>query len=190
MSEDIAEMTHGADKRVALLIAILALLLFLSEAGGKSAQHHSTEANIKSSDTWAMYQAKRIRTTQLDSTAKLVDLVAPTIADTNAQAAMKKQSEDWKATVVRYETEPKDGLKDIAKTANELSHERDYYNVRFEHFEFASGLLQLAIVIASASIITGIAALVWLSGALGLGGAALLILGHFAPNLLTVFGAH
>lgn len=190
MSEDIAEMTHGADKRVALLIAILALLLFFSEAGGKSAQHHSTEANIKSSDTWAMYQAKRIRSTQLDSSAKSLDLTIATVTDSAAQAAIKKQSDTWKATVERYENEPKDGLKDLAKTAEELAHERDLYNVKFEHYELASGLLQLAIVIASASIITGIAALVWLSGALGVGGAALLVLGSFAPNVLTFLGSH
>lgn len=190
MSEDIHEMTHGADKRVALLIAVLALLLFLSEAGGKSAQHHSTEYNIESSDLWNFYQAKRIRSTILDTNARVLDLGQTVMADDAIKAAMKKQSDDWKATVARYKTEPGEGLEELSAKAKHAAEKRDYQNLRFEHFEYGSGLLQLAIVIASASIITGVAVLVYLSGILGLGGALLLAFGHLAPMALPIFGAH
>ena len=44
---------------VALIIAVLALMLALAEAGAKNAQHLSTEKNIKSSDLFNFYQAKR-----------------------------------------------------------------------------------------------------------------------------------
>jgi len=190
MSEDIHEMTHGADKRVALLIAVLALLLFLSEAGGKSAQHHSTEANIESSDLWNFYQAKRIRSTILDTNARVLDLGQTVMGDDAVKAAMKKQSDDWKATVARYKTEPGEGLDELMAKAKHAAEVRDRQNLRFEHFELASGLLQLAIVIASASIITGVAVLVYLSGLLGVGGAVLWGLGHLAPTLLPTLGGH
>lgn len=191
MSEDVHEMTHGvADKRVALLITILALFLFLSEAGGKSAQHHSTESNIEQSDLWNFYQAKRIRATLLDSNAKQLDLTQQAVTDPAIKAAMQKQSDDWKATAKRYETEPKDGLKDLMERAKHAAEVRDHHNLQFQHYEFASGLLQLAIVIASASIITGIGALIFLSGALGLGGATLMVLGFAAPNVLSFLGGH
>ena len=42
-----------------------------------------------------------------------------------------------------------------------------------EHFEYASGALQIAIVLASASIITGVATLAWVAGVLGVIGAVL-----------------
>ena len=190
MAEDIAEMTHGADKRVALLIAILALLLFLSEAGGKSAQHHSTEANIESSDLYNFYQAKRIRTTLLDVTSKQLDLNALLTADASIKDAMAKQSNDWKATAKRYESEPKEGMKELLERAKHAVEVRNRHNVQFEHYELASGLLQLAIVIASASIITGIAILIYLSGVLGLAGAAFMAFGFFAPTLLGFMGGH
>ena len=190
MSEDIHELTHGADKRVALLITVLALFLFLSEAGGKSAQHHSTEANIESSDTWNFYQAKRIRATLLDSNAKQLDLTAMVATDPAVKEAIKKQSDDWKATAKRYETEPKDGLKELMEMAKHKAEMRDHHNLQFQHYELASGLLQLAIVIASASIITGIGTLIYFSGLLGLGGAVLMGLGFFAPTVLSFLGGH
>ncbi len=190
MSEDIAEMTHGADKRVALLIAILALLLFLSEAGGKSAQHHSTEANIESSNLYSFYQAKKIRATLLESNASQLDLSALAASDAKVIEAMKKQADDWRATAKRYEVEPKDGMKELLAKAKETTEDRDLNNKRLYHYELASGLLQLAIVIASASIITGISLLIGLSGLMGLAGAALMGFGFFAPNVLKIFGGH
>ena len=43
-------------------------------------------------------------------------------------------------------------------------------------------------VLASAAIITGAAALAWIAGGLGLIGAALLAFGHLGPMLLPFFG--
>ena len=65
---------------------------------------------------------------------------------------------------------------------------RELSNHRLEHYEYASGLLQIAIVLASAAIITGIAALIWASIALGAVGAALMGFGYFAPAALTFLG--
>ncbi len=190
MSEDIHEMTHGADKHVALLIALLALLLFFSEAGGKIAQHHSTESNIEHSDTYNFYQAKKIRATMLESNAQQLDLSMLAISDPKIIDAIKKQSDEWKITAKRYVDEPKDGMTALQVKADNAGKSRDLYNKRLEHYELASGLAQIAIVIASASIITGIAALVWLSGLLGMGGVTLLGFGYFAPEVLKFFGGH
>ena len=190
MSEDIHEMTHGANKSVALLIAILALFLFFGETLGKVAQHHSTEDNIAASNLNNFYQAKNIRATQLKSSATQLDLSTLTITDEKALDAIKKQSEEWKATANRYQTEPEEGMKDLRIRADEKTKSRDLYNKRLQHYELASGLLQLAIVIASASIITGISMLVLLSGLMGIGGATLMYFGFFAPDVLKFLGGH
>ena len=54
--------------------------------------------------------------------------------------------------------------------------------------ELGSGLAQIAVVLASAAIITGISALIWFSAAMGVIGAALLAFGFFAPTVLTFIG--
>ena len=46
---ELAVEAKEKDRAVALIIAILALLLALSEAGAKKAQHISTEKNIEAS---------------------------------------------------------------------------------------------------------------------------------------------
>jgi Domain of unknown function (DUF4337) len=51
------------NKKVALLIAIMALFLSLSEMLGKSANTEAITLNIKVSDTWNFFQAKNIRRT-------------------------------------------------------------------------------------------------------------------------------
>ena len=71
MSEqELEEATEAKDKRVALLIAFLALFLALAEAGAKNAEHRSTEQNIEASDLFNFYQARKIRQTVIDASAK------------------------------------------------------------------------------------------------------------------------
>ena len=57
---------------------------------------------------------------------------------------------------------------------------------KYHHYEIASAAFQVGIVLASATVITGILALAWLAGGLGIIGLALLALGLFAPHVLTI----
>jgi hypothetical protein len=61
-------------------------------------------------------------------------------------------------------------------------------NRRLEHFEYASGALQIAIVLASAAIITGVSILAWVAAGLGVIGAVLMAFGYFAPTVLSFLG--
>jgi len=93
--------------------------------------------------------------------------------------------------VARYEKDPKkpeDSLDAIQDRAKEASEARELANRRLGHYELGSGLTQIAIVLATATITTEITALVWLSVALGAIGAALLAFGFFAPTLLPLIG--
>jgi hypothetical protein len=51
----------------------------------------------------------------------------------------------------------------------------------------ASAALQIAIVLASAEIITGVAALAWISGGLGVVGLVFSLIGFFAPTAIHLF---
>ena len=176
------------DRTVALIIAILALLLALAEAGAKNAQHLSTEKNIESSDLFNFYQAKRIRSTVVETASEMLEAQKAGLADPKAQEAVDKQIADFKAAVVRFDKDPKkpeDSLDAIQERAKAAAEARELANHRLEHYELGSGLTQIAIVLASASIITGIAVLMWLSVGLGAIGAILLAFGFFAPTALS-----
>ena len=58
-----AEHASGSNKKIALLIAVIALCLALSETLGKGAQTESISKNVEASNLWAFFQAKSIRRT-------------------------------------------------------------------------------------------------------------------------------
>lgn len=188
MAEALEDAVEAKDKRVALIIAILALFLALSEAGAKNAQHRSTEQNIEASDLYNFYQAKKLRTSLVENDAVQMEINRQAVSDPKVQEAMDKQIASWKAMASRYQTEKPDGMEAILERAKELTSGRELSNRRLEHYEYASGLLQIAIVLASAAIITGIVTLMWASIGLGVVGAALMAFGYLAPTVLTFFG--
>ena len=182
------EHSQYFNRRIALLIAVLALFLSFSETLGKSAQTEAIDANVKSSDTWAFFQAKDIRRTTLNTAADQTALLAANMADPTAKAAIDKQIEAWRATAARYESDPKtgEGRKELAARAKEQEEERELALAKYHHYELASAAFQIGIVLASAAVITGIAGLAWFGGALGILGLALLALGLFAPHAVHV----
>ncbi|RZK81498.1 MAG: DUF4337 family protein, partial [Methylobacterium sp.] len=48
----------GSNKRVALLISVLALFLAFSETLGKAAQTDAIGANVEAANQWAFFQAR------------------------------------------------------------------------------------------------------------------------------------
>ena len=178
------EHSQYFNRRIALLIAVLALFLSFSETLGKSAQTEAIDANVKSSDTWGFFQAKDIRRTTLNTAADQTALLAANVADPTAKVAIDKQIEAWRATAARYESDPKtgEGRKELAERAKQQEEERDLAMARYHHYELASAAFQVGIVLASAAVITGALALAWLGGALGILGLALTALGLFAPH--------
>lgn len=177
------DITQGSNKIIALLIALLALALAFSEALGNNAKTESLAANVEASNLWAYYQAKTIRRTTLQAFAEEMEIALLTISDPTAKTAMQKQIDRWKATADRYESDPKenDGRKELFARAKEQEKKRDLNHAKDEWFEFSSAAFQIAIVLASAVIITGVAALVWLVGGFGLAGLVLMSVGYFFP---------
>jgi hypothetical protein len=180
------ETPEGGNKRIALLIALLALMLAFSEIGGKNAEQEAVAKNIEASNLWAFFQAKTIRGTTVRTAAEAMEVELAGITDEAARQRLGKRIESWKQTVARYDSEPEtnEGRKELAARAKAAEHERDNYKARNENFEIASGLLQIGIVVASASIITGVAALAFVGGGLGAFALAFMGLALLAPHLL------
>jgi Domain of unknown function (DUF4337) len=182
-----AEHAAGFNKRIALLIAVLALFLSFSETLGKSAQTEAIDANVKSTDTWAFFQAKDIRKTVLNAAADETTLLAAGMTDPAAKAAIDKQIAAWRKTAARYESDPKtgEGRRELSLRAKQEEATHELAMAKYHHYELASAAFQIGIVLASAAVITGIVALAWFAGALGLAGLAVLALGLFAPHAVT-----
>uniref|UniRef100_Q07UY7 DUF4337 domain-containing protein n=1 Tax=Rhodopseudomonas palustris (strain BisA53) TaxID=316055 RepID=Q07UY7_RHOP5 len=180
-----AEHASGSNKSIALLISVIALFLAFSETLGKGAQTLALSKNVEASNLWAFFQAKSIRRTVVQATsehAKLSLGIAP--PDEAAKAALQKQIDDWQKTAQRYRSEPEtgEGSEQLAERAKHAEHDRDLAMARYHHYEVASAAFQIGIVLASATIITGMIALAWISGLLAVTGLAFTAIGLFAPH--------
>jgi hypothetical protein len=185
-----AEHASGENKKIALLIAVLALFLAISETLGKGAQTESISKNVEASNLWAFFQAKSIRRTVVQTAADQGKLTLGSTTDDAMKAAVQKQIDDWQKTAARYRSEPEtgEGTEQLAEKAKEAEHERDEATAKYHHFELASAAFQIGIVLASATIITGMLPLAWVAGLLTLAGLGMTVLGAFAPHLLHLHG--
>jgi hypothetical protein len=180
-----AEHAAHSNRRIALLIAVIALGLAFAETLGKSAQTVGIELNIKASDTWNFFQAKTIRQTSLRIAADSLAQQLPIVANDEAKAAMTKQIGTWRATATRYESDPKekDGRKELMAQARQYEHDRDIALSRYHNYELSSAAYQIGIVLASAAVITGMVALAYGAAALGIIGLILTGIGLLSPDL-------
>ncbi|MFZ1574477.1 MAG: DUF4337 domain-containing protein [Chromatiaceae bacterium] len=168
-----------------MLISLLAALLAIAEMGGKSAQNASVIANIEASNLWGFFQAKSIRMTLMQTQAEALARQPPQANPEQAQA-VDQQIQKWRATADRYDSEPEtgEGRKELSVKAKAAEDRRDRALAVYHLFEFGSAAFQLTIVLASASVVTGVMALVWLGGGLGMVGTIFSCLAWFAPTLL------
>ena len=186
---DHIEHASHSNKKIALLIAVLALFLAFSETLGKSAQTAAIDFNVQSSDLWAFYQAKHIRQAILNVAAQQMQIETDRVTDPAVKTRVAKLIADWKKTVARYESDPAsmEGRKELADKAKTAEHKRDLAMARYHHYELASAAFQIGIVLASAEVITGMMALAYLSGLLGIVGLGFTALGLWAPHAVHLF---
>ena len=183
-AEHAEHAAHSGNKKIALMISVLALFLAFSETLGKSAQTEGISLNIKASDTWNFFQAKTIRQTAIRTAAEGLSVQSATVADPQAKSAIDRQVEAWKATVTRYDSDPKekDGRKELRAQAEHYEHERDTQLARYHHYEVASAAFQIGIVLASATIITGMVILAWFAGGAAVLGLVFMAIGLWFPH--------
>ena len=165
--ETIHEHSSHSDpwaRRVAILVSILAAVLAMSEIGGKAAQNAYLTHHIALSNNWAFYQAKNLRAVVRTSEADLLASL-PNAADPAVQTRIK-EANDYAA---RMHDDPKqgEGMKQLAATAQEQQDARDEAEHRYHNYEYVVGALEIAIVLASVSIVTRMRALTFGAAAIG-----------------------
>jgi hypothetical protein len=181
-----AEHASASNKKVALLIAVIALFLALSETLGKGAQTEALSRNVEASNLWAFFQAKTIRRTVVQTAAEQARLTPDAALGDPQKAALAKQVDDWVKAAARYRSEPEtnEGSEQLAARAKHAEHARDVALAKYHQYEIASAAFQIAIVLASATIITGMMALAGASILLAAVGIVFAALGAFAPFAL------
>jgi hypothetical protein len=179
-----AEHHRTGSKKIALLIAILALCLAVSETFSKNAQTTTLTQNIEAANLWAFFQSKTIRITTIATQADAMETMLPQVADAAVKQAMQAQIGKWRKDAERYDSEPHDGRKDLSERATQAEKRADRAEARHHSYELSSAAFQIAIVLSSAAIITGMMVLAVAAGALGAVGVIITGLGFFAPHLL------
>lgn len=184
-----AEHAAGHNKQIALVIAVLALFLALSETLGKSAQTLALSSNVEASNLWSFFQAKNGRMTVVKTAAENRSLDLEAVSDPAQKAAIEKQIDAWTKAAARWDDEPAtgEGRKQLAERAKAAEHDRDLAMSRYHHYEVASAAFQIGIVLCSAAVITGMALLAFIAGGLGLVGLAFTAIGFFAPHAVHLF---
>jgi hypothetical protein len=188
-------LVEGDNKKIAILISVLALFLAISETLGKSAQTDALGSNVEASNLWAFYQAKTIRKTTMETAAEQMDVDLQLAKDPAVKEILAKRIGEWRDRAGRYESEPKpnnkgEGRKELMARALAAETKRDVSLAKYHNFEFGSAAFQIAIVLASSYLITGVIYLLWGAGGVGALGLLFTVLGVVAPNALSFLGAH
>ncbi len=123
---------------IPVFIAILAAVLALVSMADGDANERSMQAHIEASNQFAYFQAKNIRMTD----SQIANAILTTTGNTELAA-------EWKAKAERYKSEKVEILK-----AAKIEQKKQYVAQRQgDYFAVAVSLLQIAIVLASASLI-------------------------------------
>ncbi|HXX56663.1 MAG TPA: DUF4337 domain-containing protein [Thermodesulfovibrionales bacterium] len=139
-------------RRVALTTAVFAVLLAVTSLGGNHAMKEMLLAQQQSSDQWAFYQSKVVREHlyRLQKSRLETDILERGRAmNPEVRKQFEAMLKNLKEEEVRYNSEKKK----IEEDAKELERERDKNRSKDPYFDYAEVFLQIAIVMASISIL-------------------------------------
>jgi hypothetical protein len=165
-----AHLVRNAAVLVAILAAFLAVATFLSE----TAMTHVITGETRAADAGARLEANDVKTTVAENDAALLRAVGT--GDAAEHTAGEKAAQIEEELVAEYG--PID--KELEHEVHAEEHERDHAEKQHKLFEFSSVILQIAIVLASISIIARSAWLLRGGGAVGIGALGLLVAGLLA----------
>jgi hypothetical protein len=124
------------------VIVVFAALLAINTYMGGSNSSKVLNNTIDANNTWAFYQAKSIKQTLAEGQLE--------------NAKDPKKIRELAAKIERYESDPKtgEGKKELMAKARKLEEERAVAKQRSPWYTYAGSLLQIAIVLLTASILS------------------------------------
>jgi hypothetical protein len=157
-----SEREANIKDRAGWVITVLAALLAINTLMGGSNSSRILNNTIDANNTWAFYQAKSIKGTLAEMA--LDDAVRAN--DTAKQTALQ-------AKIDRYESDPStgEGKRELMAKARQLEEGRTDAKNRSPWYTYAGSLLQIAIVLLTASILAVNMNLFWASIVVGILGS-------------------
>jgi hypothetical protein len=154
--EELEELKEkGFTRRVALTTALFAVMLAITSLGGNNAMKEMLLAQQEASNQWAFYQSKVNREQVCKTNKELVGAIllerGPSMRP-EAKSKYETLLKSFEVEEVRYRAE-KEKIEEEAKHSET---DRDVNRQKDPYFDFAEVLLQIAIVLASISILSGI----------------------------------
>jgi len=169
------KIEKSGSQSTAIYIAALAALLALCSMLSSDAEKTALAAHIEAANQFAFFQAKNIRLNNYAIAADLLEIDHP-----DADGRIAK----YRDKAARYKKEKK---KILADARAQQAIRKDAL-ARARYYDYAIACMQIAIVVASASIVSGGAFLVTISVMIALMGGVLTANGYFLYIALPYLG--
>lgn len=174
-------MVHERSSQMAaLLVAVLAAVLAVTEQGAKHAEIRVQENSIFATDAWGQYQAKSTRSTMSAEFAGMIGVLGA--GDTDLMDRRRQLLDQLKLAQERFENDPTDGKRAIAKRARDFETQRELALEQTHSYHNGAAAMELGIVLATASAIIRAKPLILMALGIGLAGIVFAILGLVAPE--------
>ena len=151
--------------KAGLVIVIMALFMAITTYFSNSYSGAVLKNMLKATDTYSFYQSKSIKQT-----------IAENARDDAIARKDNKKVEELTAKIDRYESDPinNEGKKELMAKARSLEAQRDEAKTHSPWLTFAGSVLQLSIVLLSASILAVSMGMFYSSIIVGLIGAVIM----------------
>jgi hypothetical protein len=155
---------------------VLAAVLAVTEQGAKHAEIRVQENSIFATDAWGQYQAKSTRSTMSAEFAGMIGVLGA--GDTDLMDRRRQLLDQLKLAQERFENDPTDGKRAIAKRARDFETQRELALEQTHSYHNGAAAMELGIVLATASA----KPLILMALGIGLAGIVFAILGLVAPE--------
>jgi hypothetical protein len=146
---EVQTATSKLKSKAALIISIFAAVYSVNAFIGGQLSSKILNATIEINDTYSFYQAKSIKQTQYE------------LASDDVEGKDQQRYLRYRAQVERYENEPKEGKQALLARARKLEHERDVAKKQSPWIGIAGSIMQISIVLLTASILSVGTILFW-----------------------------
>ena len=171
------------DKKVAIYISVLAVLLAIAATGSNDAMKTAQQAGFQGNDHYAYYQSKYVRQSQLKLANDQLQLKLDETPNVEslpeaARKLIQTKKAEYDKEIQKLETDGRHGKTELLAMAEFCDNQRKLALAQHPFYDYSMAMLQIAIVLASASIIMGTPFLLY--GSIGVGAfAVLLVLNGF-----------
>ncbi len=168
---------------MAVYISVLAVLLAIAATGSNDAMKTAQQAGFQGNDHYAYYQSKYIRQSQLKLANDQLELKLDETPNVEslpeaARKLIQTKKAEYDKEIQKLETDGRHGKTELLALAESCDNQRKVALTQHPFYDYSMAMLQIAIVLASASIVMGTPFLLYGSYGVGIFGILLFLNGY------------